>query len=263
MELHFQNPGFDYMLEQILAFQDEDASPFWSAPLYRFYPQLEPARTLPRPARLEAIARELRSVYAAQEQTIHEKTRAYAAHWQRCKPQVTAALSDAFSLDAAGLFNDLQVCLSLNPIEPRCLREHRFDLFYLNSPQGAVGAALHEIIHFFYFYVWNGLFDDPPTPGRRRAALAAERDGRRADYARRAPALDQPVFRARKRRLRLPVFLRYDARRPPAARYLIRNVPRAAHRRLYAGKLRLSPSARRRRPAPISAARSRRRRNMP
>lgn len=36
MELHFQNPGFDYMLEQILAFQDEDASPFWSAPLYRF-----------------------------------------------------------------------------------------------------------------------------------------------------------------------------------------------------------------------------------
>ena len=162
MELHFQNPGFDYMLEQILAFQDEDASPFWSAPLYRFYPQLEPARTLPRPARLEAIARELRSVYDAQEQTIHEKTRAYAAHWQRCKPQVTAALSDAFSLDAAGLFNDLQVCLSLNPIEPRYLREHRFDLFYLNSPQGAVGAALHEIIHFFYFYVWNGLFDDPP-----------------------------------------------------------------------------------------------------
>ena len=33
MELHFQNPGFDYMLEQILAFQDEDASPFWSAPI--------------------------------------------------------------------------------------------------------------------------------------------------------------------------------------------------------------------------------------
>ena len=103
----FKTPGSDYMLEQILAFQDEDASPFWSAPLYRFYPQLEPARTLPRPARLEAIARELRSVYDAQEQTIHEKTRAYAAHWQRCKPQVTAALSDAFSLDAAGLFNDL------------------------------------------------------------------------------------------------------------------------------------------------------------
>ena len=74
----------------------------------------------------------------------------------------TAALSDAFSLDAAGLFNDLRVCLSLNPIEPRYLREHRFDLFYLNSPHGAVGAALHEIIHFFYFYVWNGLFDDPP-----------------------------------------------------------------------------------------------------
>ena len=45
----------------------------------------------------------------------------------------TAALSDAFSLDAAGLFNDLQVCLSLNPIEPRYLREHRFDLFYLKS----------------------------------------------------------------------------------------------------------------------------------
>ena len=55
-----------------------------------------------------------------------------------------------------------QILLCQIPIEPRYLREHRFDLFYLNSPQGAVGAALHEIIHFFYFYVWNGLFDDPP-----------------------------------------------------------------------------------------------------
>ena len=93
MELHFQNPGFDYMLEQILAFQDEDASPFWSAPLYRFYPQLEPARTLPRPARLEAIARELRSVYDAQEQTIHEKTRAYACLLYTSHPARRAALN--------------------------------------------------------------------------------------------------------------------------------------------------------------------------
>ncbi len=144
-----------------MRFRTRTPPPFWSAPLYRFYPQLEPARTLPRPARLEAIARELRSVYAAQEQTIHEKTRAYAAHWQRCKPQVTAALSDAFSLDAAGLFNDLRVCLSLNPIEPRYLREHRFDLFYLNSPHGSAQPSMKSSI-FFLLLRLNGLFDDPP-----------------------------------------------------------------------------------------------------
>ena len=48
----------------------------------------------------------------------------------------------------------------MNPIEPRFLKEHRFDIFYLNSEKGAIGEIIHELIHFIWFHVWNQLFKD-------------------------------------------------------------------------------------------------------
>ena len=48
----------------------------------------------------------------------------------------------------------------MNPIEPRFLKEKYFDIFYLNSERGAIGESIHEIIHFFWFYVWNRVFGD-------------------------------------------------------------------------------------------------------
>ncbi len=43
MEVTFVNPGADYMIERIMAFQAEGESAFWSEPLYHFYPQLDKA----------------------------------------------------------------------------------------------------------------------------------------------------------------------------------------------------------------------------
>ena len=63
-------------------------------------------------------------------------------------------------MDWTNLFNDLCCCVSMNPIEPRFLREHRFDLFYKNSEKGAIGQCIHEIIHFAWFYVWHEIFQD-------------------------------------------------------------------------------------------------------
>ena len=54
----------------------------------------------------------------------------------------------------------MTVPLSLNPIEPRFLKEHCYDTFYLNSAKGAIGGGIHEIIHFVWFYVWNQFFGD-------------------------------------------------------------------------------------------------------
>lgn len=72
------------------------------------------------------------------------------------------AFSDAFGLDTRALFNGLTVNITLNPICPRYLEERAFDLFYLNSPQGALGMSLHEMTHFLWFYVWKQLFRDSP-----------------------------------------------------------------------------------------------------
>lgn len=162
MEVTFVNPGVDYMIERIIAFQTEDESAFWSEPLYHFYPQLdkEYATSLPFPERKEYIERTMRAVYIDLEDTINEKIVSYSRHWAVCKEQISAALSDAFGVDCASLFNDIRCNVSLNPIEPRFLKERCYDTFYLNSGRGAIGRGIHEIVHFVWFYVWNHLFQD-------------------------------------------------------------------------------------------------------
>ena len=162
MEVTFVNPGVDYMIEGIMAFQTEAESAFWSEPLYYFYPQLDKAyaTSLPFPGRKDYIERTLRTVYVELEATINEKVTLYSDYWACCKGQIIAALSDAFGVDCNTLFDDLRCNISMNPIQPRFLKERCFDIFYLNSEKGAIGEGIHEIIHFVWFYLWNRLFGD-------------------------------------------------------------------------------------------------------
>ena len=160
MEITFINPGADYMIERIMDFQTEGEAEFWSEPLYHFYPQLDKAyaTSLPFAERKNYIERTMRTVYTKLEDKINEKVDLYTHHWIACKPQITVALSDAFGVDCTNLFNDIRCNLSMNPIEPRFLKERCYDTFYLNSEKGAIGGGIHEVIHFVWFYVWNCLF---------------------------------------------------------------------------------------------------------
>ncbi len=162
MELTFGNPGVDQMIREIMAFQTEGEADFWSAPLYAFYPQIdkEYAEKLPFKNKKNYLNEMLRKEYASAEGAINEKVILYSKHWNACKEQITAALSDAFAVDCTGLFPDLRCNVSMNPVQPRSLTEKSFDIFYLNSEKGAIGTAIHELIHFVWFYVWNGLFHD-------------------------------------------------------------------------------------------------------
>lgn len=162
MELTFLNPGVEAMLESILEFQTETETPFWSEPLYHFYPRLDRAyaAALPFPERKRYLEQTLKTVYAELESTINEKAALYSGYWERCRGQITAALSDAFEIDCGRLFPDLRCHIGMNPIQPRYLKEQYFEIFYLNSEKGAIGVAIHELIHFVWFFVWNRLFGD-------------------------------------------------------------------------------------------------------
>lgn len=162
MDIVFTNPGVDYMIRQIMEFQGENETVFWSDSLYHFFPQLDKAHaaTLSFNEKKKYIDGVLRKVYVELQDTINEKTVLYSRHWEKCKAQIRDALSEAFELDCGTVFNDLRCNVSMNPIEPRFLREHGFDVFYLNSEKGAIGSSIHEIIHFVWFYVWNDLFGD-------------------------------------------------------------------------------------------------------
>lgn len=162
MEVTFVNPGVDYMIAGIMAFQTEEESAFWSEPLYHFYPQLDRAYAegLPFGEKKTYIERTMRALYRELEPTINDRVDRYQRHWDACKEQITRALSDAFGIDCAGEFQDIRCNVSMNPIEPRYLRERSYDTFYLSSERGAIGEGIHEIIHFVWFHVWNRLFGD-------------------------------------------------------------------------------------------------------
>lgn len=162
MELRVTEPGFDYMIEKSMLWQTEETAAFWSEPLYHFFPQLdkEYALSLPLPERKAYIEKTLRAVYGEQKSVLKEKAGLYSRYWEKCKPQIVAALSGAFGVDCGELFNDMECRISLNPIVPRYLDQHAFDMFYLCSEKGFIGIAIHEIIHFVWFHVWHERFGD-------------------------------------------------------------------------------------------------------
>lgn len=150
------------MLNSIMAFQAEGEAAFWTEPLYHFYPQLDRvyASSLPFQERRAYIERTMLGVYASLEPEIERKTGLYSRHWEKYSAQISDALSEALGTDCARGYNDLVCNVSINPIEPRHLRERSFDMFYLNSERGALGESIHEIIHIVWFDVWHSLFHD-------------------------------------------------------------------------------------------------------
>ena len=162
MHIKFVNPGFEYMLDSIMEFQKDDSSVFWNDSLFYFFEELdkEYAYSLSAEKRREYYEEKLSEVYKANETLLEEKVQAYSKHWNLHKANITQAFSDAFGVDCLEMFNDLVCNISLNPVSSRYLKEHSFDVFYLNSERGALGNALHELVHFVWFAVWNDLFRD-------------------------------------------------------------------------------------------------------
>jgi len=162
MNIKWINPGFQYMLDSIMEFQQDDTSSFWNDSLFYFFKDLnkEYAYSLTTERRKEYFSGKLFEIYQANEQLLQDKISAYGKHWEANREDITQALSDAFEIDCAERFNDLVCNISLNPISPRYLKNHSFDVFYLNSEKGALGNALHELVHFVWFAVWNDLYRD-------------------------------------------------------------------------------------------------------
>ena len=162
MNITYRNPGYDHSIDSISLFLAREETPFWSEAIFHFYPQLD-KNTLSscNPAEKHKYLNDVfRGIYENLKEEIDKKVICYNDHFQNHKGQIEDALSDAFGLDARTLFNDLTCNVNLNPICPRFLKERYFDVFYLSSERGALGLSLHEVIHYFWFHVWNGHFGD-------------------------------------------------------------------------------------------------------
>lgn len=162
MKLQFQQGGSAYSAAGILEFTKSGQTDFWREPFFRFYPDVDRDRynAMTDSQRLDFLQTYFAAFAAENRALLEEKHAACQTCWDTYEPQIVSALEDVFQLDLKPLFNDLVCRTTFNPISPRFLNEHTFDHFYLESERGALGTAIHEIIHFVWFHVWQDLFHD-------------------------------------------------------------------------------------------------------
>lgn len=162
MKITYKNPGFKHSIDSILLFQTDDTKPFWSDSLLYFYPQIDKAELCNKTCnqKREYLLEILTDTYHKLEPEIENKVVLYNERWDKYHNQIEDAFSEAFEIDTRAIFNDITANLTLNPVGPRFLKEHYFDVFYMNSDKGAIGMSIHEMIHFVWFHVWNKTFHD-------------------------------------------------------------------------------------------------------
>lgn len=165
MVLNFINSGFDYSLDSIMLFQNDETSDYWRDSLFAVYPQLDRKMfdMLGSEKKRVYLQDKLYEVYITKEEALSKKVIQYNKYWKQHQKEIENALSDAFGTDCSNSFDDIIGRITLNPICPRFLETHTFDVFYEYSEKGALGTAVHEIIHFIWFNVWQNHFRDNPS----------------------------------------------------------------------------------------------------
>ncbi len=160
----YREPGLSYSVDIIMEFQGEKHSEWWRQALFTEYPQIDRAKfdALPAGGQQDYLREVLSAVYNKEKPALDEKIIKYVEHWRRHRAQIEDAFSDAFGMDYGQRLNHMVGNISLNPICPRFLDTTTFDIYYLNSERGALGLAIHEMVHFAWFEVWRQLFADDP-----------------------------------------------------------------------------------------------------
>ncbi|WOO36030.1 hypothetical protein R2R35_19865 [Anaerocolumna sp. AGMB13020] len=160
MKLLYKNPSLEYSIDSILLFHEGAQSDFWSEPLFLEFPQIDKSKfnRLTRLEKREYLREIFSGILKANE--MKEKLIRYQDYWDTNSINIQKALEDAFQLQLSDKFNNIIGNITLNPICPRFLESNTFDIYYRNSERGALGMALHEIIHFVWFHVWNLYFQD-------------------------------------------------------------------------------------------------------
>lgn len=162
MKLIFEYGGVARSVQSIMEFTREGQSAFWFEPIFHFFPDLDKEAycLLSEGEREGYLTRYFEKFEQENKELILEKIKKYNAHWNVYEGQIVEALQDAFEIKLENLFHEMRCYMTFNPISPRYLENCSFDVFYPNSEKGALGNALHEIIHFVWFYVWQQVFKD-------------------------------------------------------------------------------------------------------
>ncbi len=151
-------------IANILKFQADDISVYWREKLFKVYPFLDEnlCAKLPWEARKQYLTDELSAYYDKIRPHLRDKLIASQKVWATRKDAVNDTYSEVFGVDCRDILNDMVAGISLNPICPRFLKEKFFSAVWMANDDNFLKTALHEMIHFVWFYVWQKHFADNP-----------------------------------------------------------------------------------------------------
>ncbi len=163
MKLIYKDLGYKYSVESISEFIKQDE--FWSEPIFHFFPELLKFKgsfnkNSDNKDIGEKISETVGEMYRSREKEIQSKVISYQRNWNCYEKLINERFSSIFQFDTSDVLNNLICNITLNPISPRYLKEHVFDVFYMNSDEGSLGSSLHEIVHYLWFYLWNKKYKD-------------------------------------------------------------------------------------------------------
>lgn len=165
MKLIWQHKDFDDDLDFILFHQKDGTPIWWQKQLFKTYPDLdyEYAISLSESKRFEYITEQMKIQAEKRKSVIDNSIKIFSDKWSEISGKLNNVYNYAFDNDCSDILNDMVANVGLNPICPRDIQNHSFDIYHYFDSQYAITTALHEITHFVWFYFWNKHFKDNET----------------------------------------------------------------------------------------------------
>ena len=110
-------------------------------------------------ARKEIITNILTPIYNVKLNQMKSKIEVYQNYWNENANKVCEQFEKIFKVGFKGV-RQFTAYINLNPMCPRYLNDDSFDIYYINKPEDAFKTCVHELIHFYWFQVWQEVFDD-------------------------------------------------------------------------------------------------------
>lgn len=165
MKLNWQQKDFDSDLDFILFHQKDGTPIWWQKQLFQAYPDLdyEYALSLPESNRFEYISEQMKIQAEKRKSVVDNSIKIFSDKWSEISDKLNDVYSNTFDNDCNNILNDMVANVGLNPICPRDIQNHSFDIYHYFDSQYAITTALHEITHFVWFYFWQKHFQDNST----------------------------------------------------------------------------------------------------
>lgn len=166
MRLKWKQKNFKDDIDFILFHQKDGTPQWWRKQLFKAYPDLsyEYTQSLPESKRFEYITEQMKIQVKKRKDIIKNSIQMFQKKWDaNIADKLNTTYASAFDNDCVDILNNMTAQVGLNPICPRDIEHHRFDIYHYFEPGYAMSTALHEITHFVWFYFWYKHFKDKRT----------------------------------------------------------------------------------------------------